>query len=254
MAGRLQVVLQVLYLMFNEGYTATSGPDLQRPDLTAEAIRLTRDVHRLLPVDPEVTGLLALMLLTEARRPARTRADGSLVPLDRQDRSRWSRALIDEGTALIAAALARGPAGPYQVQAAIAAIHDEATRAEDTDWGQILVLYETLEVIAPNPMVTLNRAVAVAMVHGPAAGLEPARHARGGYPDGRPPPAPCRAGASPRAVRRSRGGDRRVPGCRAAHHQPARTPLPRGSRPPASPADHRATGHAPTSLGQSVTP
>ena len=171
-AGRLQVVLQVLYLMFNEGYTATSGPDLQRPDLTAEAIRLTRDVHRLLPVDPEVAGLLALMLLTEARRPARTRADGSLVPLDGQDRSLWSRALIDEGTALIAAALARGPAGPYQVQAAIAAIHDEAARADDTDWGQILVLYETLDVIAPNPMVTLNRAVAVAMVHGPAAGLD----------------------------------------------------------------------------------
>ena len=171
-AGRLQVVLQVLYLMFNEGYTATSGPDLQRPDLTAEAIRLARDVHCLLPDDPEVSGLLALLLLTDARRPARTRTDGSLVPLDGQDRGRWSRAMIEEGTALIAAALARGPAGPYQVQAAIAAIHAEATRAEDTDWGQILVLYETLEVIAPNPMVTLNRAVAVAMVRGPAAGLE----------------------------------------------------------------------------------
>ena len=125
-AGRLQVVLQVLYLIFNEGYTATSGPDLQRPDLTAEAIRLARDVHRMMPVDPEVSGLLALMLLTDARRPARTRADGSLVPLDRQDRGRWNRAMIDEGTALITAALARGPAGPYQLQAAIAAIHDEA--------------------------------------------------------------------------------------------------------------------------------
>jgi RNA polymerase sigma factor (sigma-70 family) len=171
-AGRLQVVLHVLYLIFNEGYTATSGPDLQRPDLTAEAIRLARDVHRLLPDDPEVSGLLALMLLTDARRPARTLPDGSLVPLDRQDRGGWNHAMIDEGTALIAAALARGPAGPYQVQAAIAAIHDEAPRAEDTDWGQILVLYETLEVIAPNPMVTLNRAVAAAMVRGPTAGLE----------------------------------------------------------------------------------
>jgi RNA polymerase sigma factor (sigma-70 family) len=171
-AGRLHVVLQVLYLIFNEGYTATSGPDLHRPDLTAEAIRLARDVHRLLPDDPEVTGLLALMLLTEARRPARALADGSLVPLDRQDRSRWSRPMIDEGTALITSALARGPVGPYQVQAAIAAIHDEAPLAEDTDWGQILVLYETLEVVAPNPMVTLNRAVAVAMVRGPRAGLE----------------------------------------------------------------------------------
>ena len=232
-AGRLQVVLQVLYLMFNEGYTATSGPDLQRPDLTAEAIRLARDVHRLLPDDPEVTGLLALMLLTDARRPARTRADGSLVPLDRQDRGRWSRAMIDEGTALIAAALARGPAGPYQVQAAIAAIHDEAARAEDTDWGQILVLYETLEVIAPNPMVTLNRAVAVAMVRGPAAGLEllatleadprMAGHHR---------LHAVRAHLLERAGD-ARGGDRRVSDGRAAHHQPARTPLSRGAgRPP----------------------
>jgi RNA polymerase sigma factor (sigma-70 family) len=169
---RLRVVLQVLYLIFNEGYTATSGPDLQRPDLTAEAIRLARDLQRMLPDDAEVTGLLALMLLTDARRPARTLADGSLVPLDRQDRGRWNADMIAEGTALVGVALERGPAGPYQVQAAIAALHDEAARAEDTDWAQILVLYDLLETLSPNPMVTLNRAVAVAMVHGPVAGLE----------------------------------------------------------------------------------
>ena len=230
--GRLHVVLQVLYLIFNEGYTATSGPDLHRPDLTAEAIRLARDVHRLLPDDPEVTGLLALMLLTEARRPARALADGSLVPLDRQDRSRWSRAMIDEGTALITSALARGPAGPYQVQAAIAAIHDEAPRAEDTDWGQILVLYETLEVIAPNPMVTLNRAVAVAMVRGPGAGLEllatlEADPRMAGHHRLHAVRAP-----SPRASRRYRGGVHRVSDVRAAHHQPAGTPLSRGAGSP----------------------
>jgi len=171
-ASRLGVVLQVLYLIFNEGYIATSGPDLQRPDLTAEAIRLARDLHRLLPDDAEVAGLLALMLLTEARRPARALDDGSLVPLDRQDRGRWNRQLIAEGTALVHAALERGPAGPYQVQAAIAALHDQAPRPEDTDWPQILVLYDLLESLAPNPMVTLNRAVAVAMVNGPRDGLD----------------------------------------------------------------------------------
>jgi RNA polymerase sigma factor (sigma-70 family) len=171
-AGRLHVVLQVLYLIFNEGYTATSGEDLHRPDLTAEAIRLARDLHGRLPDEPEVAGLLALMLLTEARRPARTLPDGSLVPLDEQDRGRWNRSLIDEGAALVREALGRGPAGPYQVQAAIAAVHDEAARAADTDWAQILALYELLEALAPNPMVTLNRAVAVAEVGGPKAGLE----------------------------------------------------------------------------------
>jgi RNA polymerase sigma factor (sigma-70 family) len=170
-AERLGVVLQLLYLIFNEGYTATSGPDLQRPDLTAEAIRLARDLHRRLPEEPEAAGLLALMLLTDARRPARTLADGSLVPLDRQDRGRWNRQMIAEGTTLVRAALARGPAGPYQVQAAIAALHDEAQRAEDTDWPQILALYELLEALAPNPMVTLNRAVALAEVRGPQEGL-----------------------------------------------------------------------------------
>jgi RNA polymerase sigma factor (sigma-70 family) len=170
-AERLRVVLQVLYLIFNEGYTATSGPDLQRVELTAEAIRLTRAVQRLLPDDGEVAGLLALMLLTDARRPARTRSDGTLVPLAEQDRDLWIRPSIAEGVALLTPALARTPVGPYQVQAAIAAVHAEAGRAQDTDWPQILALYELLERIAPNPMVTLNRAVAAAMVHGPQAGL-----------------------------------------------------------------------------------
>jgi predicted RNA polymerase sigma factor len=169
---RLRVVLHVLYLIFNEGYTATSGPDLQRSDLTREAIRLTREVRRLLPDDGEVAGLLALMLLTDARRAARTRPDGALVPLAKQDRSLWDRSLIAEGVELVETTLARAPIGPYQVQAAIAAIHDEAPRAQDTDWPQILSLYEVLERLSPNPMVTLNRAVAVAMVRGPQAGLE----------------------------------------------------------------------------------
>lgn len=170
-AERLAAVLQVLYLVFNEGYTASSGDDLVRVDLTAEAIRLTRQARRLLPDDPEVAGLLALMLLTEARRPARARPDGALVPLDEQDRSLWDRDLIDEGVALITGTLPVGPVGPYQVQAAIAAVHDEAPRAGDTDWPQVLALYGVLERIAPNPMVTLNKAVAVAMVLGPEAGL-----------------------------------------------------------------------------------
>jgi RNA polymerase sigma factor (sigma-70 family) len=171
-AERLRVVLQVLYLIFNEGYTATSGPDLHRVELTAEAIRLTRAVQRLLPDDGEVAGLLALMLLTDARRPARTRPDGTLVPLAEQDRGLWIRPAIAEGVALLTPALASTPVGPYQLQAAIAAVHAEAGRAQDTDWPQILALYELLERIAPNPMVTLNRAVAAAMVHGPQAGLD----------------------------------------------------------------------------------
>jgi RNA polymerase sigma factor (sigma-70 family) len=169
---RLRVVLHVLYLIFNEGYTATSGPHLQRLELTREAIRLTREVHRLLPDDGEVAGLLALMLLTDARRAARTREDGALVPLAKQDRSLWDRELISEGVELITETLARAPIGPYQLQAAIAAIHDEAPHAQDTDWPQILALYDVLERLSPNPMVTLNRAVAVAMVRGPQAGLD----------------------------------------------------------------------------------
>jgi RNA polymerase sigma factor (sigma-70 family) len=169
---RLRIVLHVLYLIFNEGYTATSGPELQRASLTAEAIRLTRELHRLLPADGEVAGLLALMLLTEARRPARTGPDGMLIPLGEQDRSLWNRAQIDEGRELISRTLAEAVLGPYQLQAAIAAVHDEADRAEDTDWPQILVLYQLLDQAWPNPVVRLNQAIALAMVRGPQAGLD----------------------------------------------------------------------------------
>ncbi|WP_435583068.1 RNA polymerase sigma factor [Amycolatopsis thermoflava] len=169
---RLNAVLHVLYLMFNEGYTATAGPDLQRDDLAAEAIRLTRLLRRLLPSDWEVAGLLALMLLTHARRLART-VDGELVPLSEQDRSRWDRAMIEEGVALVSEALAKTTRlGAYQLQAAIAAVHDEAASDDETDWPQVLALYGLLERVAPNPMVTLNKAVAVAMTSGPRAGLE----------------------------------------------------------------------------------
>jgi RNA polymerase sigma factor (sigma-70 family) len=170
-AARLTAVLHVLYLIFNEGYTASSGTRLHRVELTAEAVRLARQLHARLPADGEVAGVLALMLLTDARRPARTRPDGGLVPLAEQDRTRWDAAAIAEGTALIQRALATAPIGPFQVQAAIAAVHDEATRAEDTDWPQILQLYGVLRALAPGPMVTLNRVVAVAMVDGPAAAL-----------------------------------------------------------------------------------
>jgi RNA polymerase sigma factor (sigma-70 family) len=168
---RLAAVLQVLYLIFNEGYTATSGRRLHRADLAAEAIRLARAVRRLLPQEGPVTGLLALMLLTEARSAARTGPHGELIPLDEQDRTRWDRAAIAEGTALVEEALAQGPAGPYQLQAAIAALHDEAPGADDTDWPQILALYDLLVARAPEPMAELGRAVATAMVHGPRAGL-----------------------------------------------------------------------------------
>ncbi|OJF11054.1 RNA polymerase sigma factor [Couchioplanes caeruleus] len=170
-AARVATVLQVLYLIFNEGYTASSGPALSRADLTTEAIRLTRQMHHLLPGDGEVAGLLALMLLTDARRPARTAPDGSTVPLAEQDRHRWDRALIEEGVRLITRTLEHAPLGPYQVQAAIAAIHDEAADAADTDWAQILGLYNILQRLAPGPMVTLNRVVAVAMTYGPDRGL-----------------------------------------------------------------------------------
>ncbi|MRH87440.1 sigma-70 family RNA polymerase sigma factor [Nocardia sp. SYP-A9097] len=171
-AERLDAVLQVLYLIFNEGYTAGSGPDLHRAELTMEAIRLTRMLHRSVPDDGEVAGLLALMLLTDARRAARTGPDGALVPLAEQDRSRWDTTLIEEGTALVTAAMSGSPLGPYQLQAATAALHVQAPRAEDTDWEQIRILYGILDRIAPNPMVTLNYAVAVAMTRGPRAGLE----------------------------------------------------------------------------------
>ena len=171
-AERMRAVLHVLYLVFNEGHTASSGTELQRRELTGEAIRLARELHALLPGDGEVAGLLALMLLTDARRAARTRADGSLVPLAEQDRARWDHAAIAEGVGLVTEALSSTPLGPYQVQAAIAAVHAEAADAADTDWQQILHLYDLLERLAPGPMVALNRAVAVAEVHGPDAGLE----------------------------------------------------------------------------------
>jgi RNA polymerase sigma factor (sigma-70 family) len=171
-AERLSAVLHVLYLIFNEGYTATSGPELHRSDLSSEAIRLTRAVHALLPDNGEVAGLLALMLLTDARRAARTGPAGELIPLTEQDRRRWDQGAIAEGVALVTATLSRGSIGAYQLQAAIAAVHDEAARAEDTDWPQILALYGVLKQMSDNPMVTLNHAIAAAMVHGPAAGLD----------------------------------------------------------------------------------
>ena len=171
-AERLGAVLHVLYLIFNEGYVSTAGPDLQRAELAAEAIRLARLLHRLLPDDGEVTGLLALMLLTDARRAARSGPYGELVPMAEQDRSRWDAAAIAEGVALITGALPHGPTGPYQLQAAIAAIHDEAPSAEATDWPQIKALYEVLLRISDNPVAALNHAVAVAMVQGPQAGLD----------------------------------------------------------------------------------
>jgi RNA polymerase sigma factor (sigma-70 family) len=170
-AARLAAVLHVLYLIFNEGYAASAGEQLARVDLSSEAIRLARAVHHLSPDDPEVTGLLALMLLTDARRPARSGPDGELIPLDEQDRGLWDRAAITEGVALISDALPRGAVGPYQLQAAIAAVHDEAAHADATDWPQILALYEVLLGLADNPMVRLNHAIAAAMVRGPAVGL-----------------------------------------------------------------------------------
>jgi predicted RNA polymerase sigma factor len=169
---RLAAVLHVLYLVFNEGYAATSGQSLQRAELSAEAIRLTRIIHRLLPDDPEVSGLLALMLLTDARRPARSGPAGELIPMAEQDRSRWNTDDIAEGVALVTEALPRGATGPYQLQAAIAAIHDEAPTAEATDWPQIVALYELLLRISDNPVVALNYAVALAMVQGPHKGLD----------------------------------------------------------------------------------
>jgi RNA polymerase sigma factor (sigma-70 family) len=170
-AERLRSVLHVLYLLFNEGYASSSGPDLARTDLSGEAIRLARAVQAALPDDAEVGGLLALMLLTDARRPARTRANGELVPLAEQDRTRWDRALIGEGVALITEALRRGQMGEYQIQAAIAAVHDQSASHAATNWSEILALYGLLERMTGNPMVTLNRAVAAAMAEGPAAGL-----------------------------------------------------------------------------------
>jgi RNA polymerase sigma factor (sigma-70 family) len=170
--ARLTAVRHVLYLIFNEGYATSGGPSLVRLDLSNEAIRLARMLHRALPDDAEATGLLALMLLTDARRPARVGPDGELISLADQDRSKWDRRKIDEGVALVTEALPRGNVGPYQLQAAIAALHDEAASTEATDWPQILALYTLLARMSDNPMIALNQSIAYAMVHGPAAGLE----------------------------------------------------------------------------------
>jgi RNA polymerase sigma factor (sigma-70 family) len=169
--ARVRSVLRVLYLLFNEGYTSSAGAHLHRTELSGEAIRLARLAHRMLPEDGEVTGLLALMLLTDARRPARTTAEGELIPLAEQDRARWDQKLIAEGNDLILGAVAKGAVGEYQLQAAIAAVHDDAPKVEDTDWPQILGLYGLLERMTGNPMVSLNRAIAAAMVSGPQTGL-----------------------------------------------------------------------------------
>jgi RNA polymerase sigma factor (sigma-70 family) len=170
-AARVRMVLHVLYLIFNEGYASSTGSEVHRTELSGEAIRLARMVHRLLPNDSEVTGLLALMLLIDARRPARTDAAGELVPLPQQDRTLWDQQLIAEGVALLNGAVGKGSVGEYQLQAAIAAVHDQARQADDTDWPQILVLYGLLDQMTGNPIVTLNRAVAAAMAEGPEAGL-----------------------------------------------------------------------------------
>jgi RNA polymerase sigma factor (sigma-70 family) len=171
-AAKLRAVLHVLYLIFNEGYSSTFGAELQRTELSSEAIRLTRAAQQMLPAHPEVSGLLALMLLTDARRAARTASNGQPIPLDKQDRTLWDRQQISEGVGLLTSALSNGSIGFYQLQAAIAAVHDEAARAEDTDWPQILALYELLKRMSDNPVILLNHAIAAAMVHGPFAGLD----------------------------------------------------------------------------------
>ena len=223
---RLGAVLHVLYLIFNEGYASTSGPSLHRSELSAEAIRLARMVHRLLPDDGEVTGLLALMLLTDARRPARTGPDGGLVPMAEQDRSLWDAGEIAEGVALITEALPRGPTGPYQLQAAIAAVHDEAPSAEATDWPQIVALYELLLRISDNPVVALNHAVAVAMAAARTPGSTCSAKLEADERIAERPPAPRGPRAPAGAGRRPRRSPRRLPGGGPADDQPAPAALP----------------------------
>lgn len=213
--ARVAAVREVLYLVFTEGYTASAGSDLVRVDLTTEAVRLARLLHALLPDDGETTGVLALMLLTDAHRAARTGPDGMLVPLAEQDRTRWDRAQIDEGVALVSATLAVHPAGPYLLQAAIAAVHAEAPTAADTDWPQVAALYRLLDHVAPGPMVTLNRAVAVAMVSGPHAGLDLLRPL-----DDDPRTAGHHRLGAVRAHLLEQAGD--VPGAVDAYHRAAR--------------------------------
>jgi RNA polymerase sigma factor (sigma-70 family) len=202
--SRLPAVRHVLYLIFTEGSTASAGDTLHRVELSAEAIRLARQLRQLRPDDGETAGLLALMLLTDARRPARTGVDGRLIPLDEQDRTKWDRSAIAEGTSLLTTALTETPIGPFQLQAAIAAVHDEAPSTEQTDWPQILQLYDLLHVAAPSPMVTLNRLVALAMVEGPEAALR--QLAELPQPDG-PRVAAVRAHLLERAGRLDEAGD-----------------------------------------------
>ncbi len=244
--GRLAALRHVLYLIFTEGHTASSGDELARVDLSAEAIRLTRQLHASAPDDSgETTGLLALMLLTDARRAARTDPSGALVPLDDQDRSRWDRAMIDEGVVLITEVLDRAPIGAYQLQAAIAAVHDEAASTDDTDWIEILGLYDLLERLAPGPMVTLGRIVALAMVEGPSAGARGARTRRGGAGGCGARRAPSHLGGA-RPPARALGSDgcrfARLRGGHSPHAQRARAALSRGEgRGPAHRAIARAT-------------
>ena len=257
---RLRNVLHVLYLMFNEGYTSSSGPELHRSDLSGEAIRLTRTVHALLPDNGQVTGLLALMLLNDARRPARTGSAGELIPLAEQDRTLWNKDYITEGVALAVEAFGTPPLGEYQLQAAIAALHDEVDRAEDTDWPQILALYGLLEDLSGNPMVKLNRAIAAAMVDGPDAGLkllEPLdEELARPLPAGRHPRAPLRD------ARRPRGRRAPLPRSRPTDDEPAGARLPhqKGSRAPADqigrrwPAADRVSRTALSAAGGQVRP